>query len=126
MKKFFLLLALVVAIGVNAQLRVANLSGQDLKISVGNKSQSVSNQALVTFADVRLKEVWLSCQTVAGETYTFLKKVSRKGYVEVSAEDISANNQKQIKTVVVETKRDTVPPPAASPVRISDIVKQKK
>lgn len=126
MKKFFLLLALVVAIGVNAQLRVANLSGQDLKISVGNKSQQTSNQGLVTFQDVRLKEVWLSCQTVAGETYTFLKKVSRKGYVEVSAEDISANNQRQIKTVVVETKRDTVPPPTPSPVRISEIVKQKK
>lgn len=124
MKKFFLLLSLVAAIGVNAQLRVANLSGQDLKVIIGNKSQSVSNQALVTFADVRLKEVWLSCQTVAGETYTFLKKVSRKGYVEVSAEDISATNQIKV-TAVVEAKKDTVQS-AASPVRISDLVKQKK
>lgn len=124
MKKFFLLLALMVAIGANAQLRVANLSGQNLKVSIGNKSQQVSNQALVTFADVRLKEVWLSCQTVAGETYTFLKEVSRKGYIEVLPEDVSTTNQIKV-TAVVEAKKDTVQS-AASPVRISDLVKQKK
>lgn len=125
MKKIFLLLALMVAIGVNAQLRVANLSGQDLKVSIGNKSQQISNQGLVTFQDVRLKEVWLNCQTTAGESYTFLKKVSRKGYVEVSAEDISVNNQRQIKTVVTELKKDTVPTPVVSPVKISELVKKK-
>lgn len=124
MKKFFLLLALMVAIGANAQLRVANLSGQNLKVSISNKSQQVSNQALVTFADVRLKEVWLSCQTVAGETYTFLKEVSRKGYIEVLPEDVSTTNQIKV-TAVVEAKKDTVQS-AASPVRISDLVKQKK
>ncbi len=114
----------MVAIGANAQLRVANLSGQNLKVSIGNKSQQVSNQALVTFADVRLKEVWLSCQTVAGETYTFLKEVSRKGYIEVLPEDVSTTNQIKV-TAVVEAKKDTVQS-AASPVRISDLVKQKK
>lgn len=124
MKKIFLLLALMVAIGVNAQLRVANLSGQDLKVSIGNKSQQISNQGMITFQDVRLKEVWLNCKTGNGDIYTFLKEVSRKGYIEVLPEDVSTTNQIKV-TAVVEAKKDTVQS-AASPVRISDLVKQKK